>query len=568
MKNFFPFINWITKYNKSDFSGDLFAGLTVGVMLIPQGMAYAMLAGMPPIYGLYASTLPLIIYALLGTSRQLAVGPVALVAILISSGLGQMAEIGSPEFISLAFSLAFVVGIIQFLMGLLRTGWLVNFLSHPVISGFTFAAAIIIAISQLKHLLGIKIARGNIYETLSQLLSKLNEINFPTLILGLSSIGILLIVKKIKKRIPGPLIVVLFGIFSVLIFGLDEKGVAIVKSIPEGLPSFSIPKMDFETIKAILPMALIISFVGFMESIAVAKAIQSKHKNYEISPNQELIALGLANLIPSFFQSFPTTGGFSRSAVNDQSGAKTGMASIISAGLIILTLLFLTPYFYHLPSAVLAAIIMVAIFGLMDLPEARFLWKTDKVDFAMFIITLLGTLILGVERGIFVGVFLSLAMMIYKVSYPHIAQLGRIPGTNYFRNVKRFEGLEENPNYLIMRIDAPLFFANLNYIREKIDLLANSKPGIKAIIISSQPIHSIDSSAIHVLHDLTNRYKEQDIDFYFTGLIGPARDKLKLANIYADFGQEHFFLEITDAINYIENGVIIEGNNSYIFQTN
>ena len=568
MNQFLPFIDWIKNYQKSNFGGDLSAGLTVGVMLIPQGMAYAMLAGLPPIYGLYASTIPLIVYALLGTSRQLAVGPVAMVSLLIANGVGAMAEIASPEFVALAILLALMVGVIQLAMGIFRLGFLVNFLSHPVIAGFTSAAAIIIAFSQLKHLFGLNIPRGKVHETFLNIVQNFQQINLPTLALGLSSIALLWTIKKSKKRIPGPIVIVLLGIGLVYFLGLHEYGVSIIKDVPSGLPSVGLVAISWESVQKLLPIALTIAFVSFMESIAVAKAIQSKHKDYEIVPNQELIALGLSNVFGSFFQAFPTTGGFSRTAVNDQAGAKTGLASIISALLIVVTLLFFTPYFYYLPKAILAAIIMVAVVGLVDVAEAKHLWKTDRVDFGLFMITALGTLIFGIEEGIVIGVILSLAMMIYKVSYPHIAPLGRIPNSRHFRNLNRFDGLLENEQYIILRIDAPLFFANINYVRDKIDKMVFNNPNVEAIIISGQTINSVDSSAIHMLQDLVEKYKKDNIQLYFTGLIGPVRDVLKKAHLFEEFGEEHFFLHVNEAVDYIEHKQMKAENTPYVFQTN
>lgn len=567
MKQYFPFLNWIKNYKKEDFSGDLSAGLTVGVMLIPQGMAYSMLAGLPPIYGLYASTIPLIIYALFGTSRQLAVGPVAMVALLISSGVGALAELGSAEFIALAITLALMVGVIQFAMGAFRLGFLVNFLSHPVIAGFTSAAALIIGFSQLKHLLGINIPRGKVHETLINVFQNYENINLPTLLIGAGAIILLLVIKKVGKKIPGPLVVVVLGIAVVYFLGLFDQGVKIVKEVPDGLPAFGLPSFDLGKMQALLPIALTISFVGFMESIAVAKAIQNKHKNYEVSSNQELIGLGLANIFGSFFKAFPVTGGFSRTAVNDQAGAKTGLASIISAVLIILTLLFLTDYFYYLPKAVLAAIIMVAVFGLIDTAEAKHLWKTDKKDFILFMVTAIGTLSLGIEEGILIGVVLSMAMVIYRVSYPHIAELGRIPDTNIFRNVNRFDNLEVQDDVLIARFDAQLYFANLGYFKDYLYKKLEERPNIKNFILDAGSINSIDSSALHMLKDLIIDLDQNGISFYIVELKGPIRDILVKNNIMIEDGQAHFFISTNDALAHINN------NNSkdlkeFVYQTN
>ena len=338
LKSLFPASEWLREYSSHQLKGDLAAGLTVGVMLIPQGMAYAMIAGLPPIYGLYASTLPLIIYALLGTSRQLAVGPVAMVSLLTASGIGVLAQGGTEVYIQLAIVLALMVGLIQFLLGAFRLGFLVNFLSHPVISGFTSAAALIIGLSQLKHLLGVDIARSHhVHEILLQAIEQFGAINWVTFGIGIGGIVLIKGAKRINKALPGSLLAVLFGILLVWIMGLTNQGVKIVGEIPKGLPAFQIPTFSWETIRSLLPVALAISLVSFMESIAVAKAIQARHKDYKVVPNQELIALGLANIGGSLFQSYPITGGFSRSAVNDEAGAKTGLSSIVSALLIIFT---------------------------------------------------------------------------------------------------------------------------------------------------------------------------------------------------------------------------------------
>lgn len=558
MKAYFPFLEWLFPYDRSHFSGDLLAGLTVGVMLIPQGMAYAMLAGMPPIYGLYASTIPLIIYALMGTSRQLAVGPVAMVALLIASGVGQVASQGSTEYISYAILLAMMVGLIQLGMGLFRLGFIVNFLAHPVIAGFTSAAAIIIGVSQIKHLLGVSIERGSVVNTLEAILHNVGDTNLWTLLIGGISILILIVSKKLNKKIPAPLLVVVFGMAIVYFLGLDSNGVRIVKDIPSGLPSFSMISIDLSAIKTLLPIALTISFVGFMESIAVAKSIQNKHNDYKIVPNQELIALGLANIFGSFFKSFPVTGGFSRSAVNDQSGAKTGLASLISAALIILTLLFLTDYFYYLPNAVLSAIILVAVYGLIDFKEAKHLWKNDKQDFFLFIITAIFTLLVGIEEGILIGVILSIIMLIYRVSNPHIAELGMVPDTKHYRNIKRFNHLETDESTLILRLDAQLFFANIDYFKNELEEKAKAKKFLKYIIIHAGSIQNVDSSGVHALHDIVRDYREQGVSVILTNVVGPTRDILNKNGMIDYIGADNFHLTIADAVEAIHGGVKTE----------
>lgn len=553
-KTFLPVLDWLPKYKKEQLKGDLSAGLTVGVMLIPQGMAYAMIAGLPPIYGLYAATLPLVLYALLGTSRQLAVGPVAMVSLLTAAGIGAMAEAGTTSYIALAIALALLVGFIQLGLGLFRLGFLVNFLSHPVISGFTSAAALIIGLSQLKHLLGVDLARSHhIHEIIIQAVEQASAIHWATLGIGLAGIFLIIGIRRINRSIPGPLLAVLFGVLAVWGFGLSDMGVKIVGEIPKGLPSFGVPQFSGEQLQTLLPIALAISLVSFMESIAVAKAIQAKHKNYKVSPNQELIALGAANIGGAFFQSYPVTGGFSRTAINDQSGAKTGMASVFSALLIVLTLLFLTPLFYFLPKAILASVIMVAVFGLIDYKEAIHLWHSDRSDFIMLLVAFVATLALGIEQGILTGVILSLAMVIYRTTRPHTAELGRIPGSELYRNIQRFDNLETRPDLLIFRFDAQLYFANIQYFKDALEgMTARRGKALKTILINAASINGLDSSAAHALEEVVADYAAQDIKIYFSGVRGPVRDAMTKARLIDKIGEQNFFMNIEQAVAAID----------------
>ncbi|MBC6992922.1 sulfate permease [Neolewinella lacunae] len=550
-RSWIPALDWMRNYNREWLKGDLSAGLTVGVMLIPQGMAYAMLAGLPPIHGLYAVTLPLMVYALLGTSRQLAVGPVAMVSLLTATGVGAIAEVGTEAFLGLAVVLTLIVGVVQLLLGLFRLGFLVNLLSHPVISGFTSAAALIIGLSQLKHLLGVDLGRSHhIHEIIFAAVSRIGEINPWTFGIGIIGVGLIIGIKKVSKTVPGPLLAVVFGVLAVYLLGLQEQGVKIVGSVPSGLPGISFPTFTWEQIQALLPTALTISLVGFMESIAVAKAVQNKHKDYALVPNQELIALGAANLAGALVRSYPVTGGFSRTAVNDQAGAKTGLASLVSAGLIVLTLLFLTPLFYFLPQAILASVIMVAVFGLIDVAEVRHLWKVDRSDFWMLAATFVATLTLGIEQGIGVGVALSLAVHIYRSMRPHLAVLGRIPGTDIFRNVNRFKGVVEYPNALIVRFDGPLYFGNLTYFQAQLDALVAARgPELKTIVINAEGIASLDSSALHEMHNFVANQRKRGLAVRFAGLIGPARDSFKKAGLVDLIGQDNFFLHVAGALD-------------------
>ena len=568
-KQFLPALDWLPRYKNEQLKGDLSAGLTVGVMLIPQGMAYAMIAGLPPIYGLYASTIPLILYAFLGTSRQLAVGPVAMVSLLTAAGIGALAESGSETYIALAIALALFVGLIQLALGISRMGFLVNFLSHPVISGFTSAAALVIGLSQLKHLLGINLGRSeHIHEIVIEAVQRIAETNLITLAIGILGIVAILGLKKLSKAIPGQLVAVALGILAVWGLGLTEQGVKILGEVPKGLPSLAAPAFSMEIFNSLLPIALAIALVSFMESIAVAKAIQAKHKNYKVDANQELVALGLANIGGSFFQAYPTTGGFSRTAVNDQAGAKTGMSSIISALLIALTLLFLTPLFYYLPNAILASVIMVAVFGLIDFKEPLHLWKADRSDFWMLIITFIGTLALGIEQGILIGVALSLGIIIFRTTMPHFAVMGKLPGKPHYKNVNRFDDLEVRPDLLIMRFDARLYFANVNYFKEKIEQQIEEKgPALKLFVLDANSINGIDSSGMHALEEIHDYCQALGITFYMASVKGPVRDVLSKAGLVGKFEESHFFMRVQHAIDYFDQKDT-QRYETYVLQTN
>lgn len=547
---FLPGLKWVGNYNADLFKSDLTAGLTVAVMLIPQGMAYSVLAGLPPIYGLYASIVPILIYALLGTSAQLAVGPVAMVSLLIYTGVGAIADVGSDAFIQLSILTALGVGVVQLAMGLFRMGFMVNFLSHPVLSGFTSAAALIIGTSQLKSLFGVDLPSSKlIHEVWGAFFQNLGGINGVTAAIGLGSVALLMGLRKWNKKFPGALAVVVLGTAITALMSLNGQGVAIVGDVPQGLPSFGVPAFSMASLQALLPTILAIALVGYMESIAVAKSIATK-RGYKVVPNQELIGLGAANIFGSFFQSFPTTGGLSRTAVNDQSGAETNWAAIISVVFISLTLLFLTPYFYYLPKAVLAAIIMVAVAGLFDAKEMKHLWLTDKKDFAMLAATFVATLTLGIEEGIGVGVLLSIIMVVYSSSKPHVAELGRLDGTRTYRNLARYDEATRVDGVLVYRFDSPLFFGNSerfgDALREKMEA---REEDISQVILDFAGIHSIDSTGVHALETLVDELQGNGIGVKLSGVIGPVRDILHKTHVMDLVGEDHFYFDVQDAVD-------------------
>ncbi len=551
----FPIVDQLKTYSKQVFYSDLSAGLTVGFMLVPQGMAYAMIAGLPPIYGLYASLVPLLMYALLGTSRQLAVGPVAMDSLLTASSVAVIAQAGTDQYIMMAIALAFFVGAIQFILGILKLGFLVNFLSKPVISGFTSAAALIIGFSQLKHLLGIKLESTNyIYEIIYQSFKQFDQINIYSLIIGILGIIVIKVLKRINRKIPAQLVLVAISIMISYLISLQAYNVFIVGDVPAGLPSFSIGHVSFDALNLLWPAAFTIAMISFMESYAVAKSIQTKHKNYRLVPNKELTALGVANMMGSLFQGFSVAGGFSRSAVNDQAGAKTSVASLITVVLIAFTLMFLTPIFYYLPKTILASIIMVAVFSLIDIKEAILLWKIDRKDFGLLLVSFFATIFLGIVQGIAVGVILSLILLIFNSSRPHIAVLGRIPNTDIFRNVERFENVINIENVLILRYDSGLYYHNIEYFRDFIDDRVFAKGStIHSIILNSESINTIDSSSVSILKDMFINYKENDIKFVFTSVIGPVRDVMKKSGLFDLMGKDSFYLNISEAVKSVQN---------------
>lgn len=554
MKEYFPIFEWFPKLSKKSVQNDLIAGLTVGVMLVPQGMAYALLAGLPPVFGLYAALVPQIIYAMMGTSRQLSVGPVAMDSLLVASGLAALNLSGIDEYLSMAIFLAFFMGLIQIILGLLRMGFVVNFLSKPVISGFTSAAAIIIGLSQLKYLLGVSFESSNkIHLIIFEIFEKVSQIHFITLLIGLTGIILLVFIKKLNPSIPGALIVVIVSSFSIKYFG-DELGVSIVGLVPEGLPSFGFPEIEISNISKILPLALTLSLIAFMEAISVAKAIEEK-KDYSIKPNQELIALGTSNIIGSLFQSYPTTGGFSRTAVNDQAGAKTGLASIISALVVGLTLLFLTPLFYYLPNTILASIIMVAVFNLIDFKTPRKLLKSSKSEFYVLLFTFFITLFIGIKEGIILGVLISLLLLVYRSTQPHVAVLGKIRGTNYFKDVDRFnDEIETYENLLLVRFDEQIYFGNCQFFKEQLFEIIDQKKGkLNVVILSSGGINYIDSSGMKILNEIISILKSKNIRFYMAGAIGPVMDSLFKSGVAKAIGGHHFFANTQQAFLYFLN---------------
>lgn len=550
-----PIFHNTANHTKRDWRNDVMAGLTVAVMLVPQGMAYALLAGIPPIYGLYGAFIPLLLYAVFGASRHLAIGPVAIFSLLIYAGVSQIAEPFTPEYLSFVIIAGLLVGILQVLLGMMRLGFLVNFISHPVIIGFTSAAAIIIGINQLKDMTGVSIPKfSHLYGPIDYVIKHLNEVNWISVAICIASILIMYVLRKINRNIPGALIVVV--LFTILVYFTGEHTyrLKLIGAVPEGIPGFQLPDITLDKIVLLLPTVFTMTLIGIVESIGITKLLQTKSGNYRIRPNQELFALGISKIAGSFFQSIPTSGSFSRSAVNYETGSQSGVASIVSALLIGLTLLFLTPLFYFLPKAVLAAIILYSIRNLFDWKSAKELWHAHRRDFFMMLATFVVTLVVGIEEGVLAGVLLSILMILLKSTKPHMAVLGRLPNSVNYRNVNRFEMAEKDDHTLIVRFDDQLYFANSGYLQDTVRELVNkTTEKLELFILDARCIHSIDSSGVHALEDLYNFFNSRNIKFYIAGFVGPVRDHVTKAGLVEKMGSRSHFLDVHQAITHYRN---------------
>ncbi len=550
-----PLIGWLRTYHRGLLTRDVLAAVIVTLMLVPQALAYAMLAGLPPEMGLYASMLPLVLYAVFGTSASLAVGPVAVAALMTASALSSFAAPGSPEYICAALVLAALSGLILIAMGVLRLGFLVNFLSHPVISGFVTASGILIAISQLKHIFGVEASGHNVVELLRALLDQWQQVNVITLLIGLGVWAYLWVCRKrlngwlTKLGMPASwagLMVKAAPISAVVVttllawgFQLEQRGVDLVGFVPSGLPAITLPSLDQSLWLGLLPAALLISLVGFVESVSVAQTLAAKRRQ-RIDPNQELIALGMANLGAGISGGSPVSGGFSRSVVNFEAGAATPLAGAFTALGIVLATLLLTDLLAFLPTATLAATIIVAVGTLIDLPAVKRTWQYSSSDGVAMVATLLLTLLHSVEVGIISGVVLSLGLHLYRTSQPHSAVVGRVPGTEHFRNVKRHQ-VETDEHVAMLRIDESLYFANARYLEDTVMALASRSPSIKHIVLTCQAVNVIDASALESLEAINGRLKDAGAMLHLAEVKGPVMDRLTHTAFYHELTGQVFF---------------------------
>jgi len=549
-----PMLAWARHYDRAAATKDSLAALIVTLMLIPQSLAYAMLAGLPPVTGLYASMLPLIAYTLFGTSRTLAVGPVAVVSLMTAAALGPLFAPGSAEYAAAAMLLALLSGAVLLLMAVLRLGFLANFLSHPVISGFISASGILIALGQLKHILGISIDGENAVQLLAALLTALPGAHLPTLAIGGSSLLFLYLVRSrlsvwlqhLGMSAPiagtltkiGPVAALLLAIAAVSAFGLADVGVRVVGEVPRGLPSLSLPMLEPALVLQLLPAAVLISLVGFVESVSVAQTLAAKRRE-RIEPNQELVALGGANVAAALSGGFPVTGGFARSVVNFDAGAQTPLAGALTALGIGITVLLFTPLFHNLPHAVLAATIIVAVLSLVDLSALRRTWRYSRQDAAAMAATMLGVLLIGVESGILLGVGLSLLLFLWRTSQPHIAVVGQLPGSEHFRNVERF-AVVQSPRVLSVRVDESLYFPNARFLEDRIAELIGRHPQAEHLVLMCPGVNLIDASALESLEAITARLHAAGIQLHLSEVKGPVMDRLRHSDFLSHFGGQVF----------------------------
>jgi SulP family sulfate permease len=571
-----PILDWGKGYQRDDLPSDLMAGLITAIMLVPQSMAYATLAGLPPQIGLYSSMAPLVLYGIFGTSRALAVGPVAIVSLMTATALGAALPEGasSGEYIAAAAVLALLNGLVLLALGAMRAGFLVNFLSHPVLSGFTSAAAFVIGLSQVKHLFGVSVPRGSTVDTVTGIVGELSETNLTAFALGLGAILLMVwmrgpLQKILEKRIlspfliqlltkSGPLVVVFFGTVLTMSLGLSEtNNVAIVKDIPLGLPDVSTPFFDQALWLSLLPSAALIGLVGYMESVSVAKALAARRRQ-KIDPNQELMGLGMANIGAGFTGGYPVTGGFSRSMVNFAAGAATPLASIITATLVGLSVAFLTPLFYFLPRAILAAIILVAVASLIDFKSIKHSWQYSKSDGSAQVATIIVVLAVGIEAGILAGVVLSLVLFLWRTSRPHMAIVGQVGYTEHYRNVLRHE-VRTDPEILLLRVDENLYFANTAYLETRVQEIVADNPEVSQIVLICSAVNFIDTSAMETLEQLIDNFHQAGVTLHLAEVKGPIMDRLSRTDFLEHLTPGRVFISTHEAVKQLREIVHADG---------
>jgi sulfate permease, SulP family len=522
---------WARRYERAWLGADLSAGLTLAVMLIPQAMAYASLAGMPPITGLYASVVALLVYAWLGTSSHLSFGPVALVALLTASALDPLARGETPRYLVLAGALALLVGGFHLLLAAVRASAIVELISHPVIVGFTAAAGLIIGLSQVRDLTGVDVHRSERFlEAVVVAVDALRTAHPPTLAIGLTGIVLLLVGRRVAPKLPMALLISGGAILLSVVLDLPARGVAVVGDIPAGLPRPQLPLVSADELRALLAPAAIIAAISYAESISIAKAIAARSRE-RLDPDRELLGSGAANLASGLVGGFPVAGSFTRSAVLHDARARTQLAGVVAAVVVVLTLVVLTPVLEPLPRAVLAAIVLVAVIGLVDVRAARETFRIDRADGAVLVATFVATLALGVELGLLTGVGLNLAVHVARGMRPAMVELGRVPGTRLYRNVGRYPTVTD-PQGVVLRLDGPLDFLSVQQVTSRLRKLAVERPELRWLVLDASGVTGMDSSGVHALHDLQEHLAEAGVALHLCTLRGPQRDAIQRAGLW------------------------------------
>ena len=551
---YLPILEWSRQYNRTSLTNDMMAAVIVTIMLVPQSLAYALLAGLPPEAGIYASIVPIVLYAIFGSSRVLAVGPVAVVSLLTASAVGQVAETGTAGYAIAALTLAALSGGFLVLLGLLRLGFLANFLSHPVIAGFITASGILIAMSQLKHILGVSAHGHTLPEMVQSIVEHLDQSNLITLGIGVSAIVFLFWVRGNLKPLlnrmnlgplltdlltkAGPVFAVVATTLSVWGFDLAQDGVRIVGDVPQSLPPLTMPGFDLDLLQQLMVPAILISIIGFVESVSVAQTLAAK-KRQHIDPNQELIGLGAANLGAAFTGGFPVTGGFSRSVVNFDAGAETPAAGVFTAIGLAIAAVALTPLVYYLPNATLAATIIVAVMSLVDFSILKKTWMYSRSDFIAVAATIILTLGFGVEVGVAAGVGISIILHLYKTSVPHVAEVGLVPGTQHFRNIHRYD-VETDPALLTLRVDESLYFVNARFLEDLVKHRVVDGGGVKNVILMFSAVNEVDFSALESLEAINERLKSLNVGFHLSEVKGPVMDRLSRSRLIDEMNGKIF----------------------------
>jgi len=554
---YLPLLGSLRGYSGETFVRDLMAAMVVTVMLIPQSLAYALLAGLPPEMGLYASIVPLVAYALFGSSRTLSVGPVAVISLMTATAVGNVAASGTADYATASIAMALLSGLMLIGLGLARFGFLANFLSHPVVSGFITASGVLIGLSQLRHLLGIDVEGATLPALLSSLGSHLADTNLATLAVGVFALLVLIWSRNYFGRLlqalglnaraadmiakAGPVLAIILTTFAAALLGLDNQEVALVGEIPGGLPAFGLPNLGMALWSELAVPALLIAIIGFVESVSVGRTLAAKRRQ-RVNPDRELVALGAANIGSGLSGGFPVTGGFSRSVVNFDAGAETQLASVMAALGIALAALYLTPLLYYLPKATLAATIIVAVVSLIDVELLKRAWSYSRSDFVAVSLTIVITLVAGVELGVLSGILASIFLHLHKTSQPHFAIVGAVPGTEHYRNVERHQVVTHN-NLVSIRIDEGLYFANASYLEHVVDGVIFDRDGLEHVILQCSAVNEIDLSALEVLEDINRRLADRAIQLHLSEVKGPVMDALTRTSFLSNLSGRVFLTQ-------------------------